>query len=140
MNTFSPKSLACTNTIGFYLFIMVILNASQLKNLFVNSFATNNLGFLQLSSHHRLTFRYLVQILKRQWISKTSPQEVLGFQLSLWLLNILEKCKQSKMPKRTRKMSHSIGFYFSGKFFFFAISKMFCLDFGLDYFKKIKGF
>ena len=44
------------------------------------------------------------------------------------------------MPKRTRKMSHSIGFYFSGKFFFFAISKMFCLDFGLDYFKKIKDF
>ena len=117
MNTFSPKSLACTNTIGFYLFIMVILNASQLKNLFVNSFATNNLGFLQLSSPHRLTFRYLVQILKRQWISKTSPREVLGFQLSLWLLNILEKCKQSKMPKRTRKMSHSIGFYFSRKKF-----------------------
>ena len=87
---------------------MVILNASQLKNLFVNSFATNNLGFLQLSTYPQLTFRYLVQNLKREWVSKTSPQEVLGFQLSLWLLNILEKCKQRKMPKRTRKMSHRV--------------------------------
>ena len=96
---------------------MVILNAFQLKKLFVNSFATNNLGFLQLSTYPQLTFRYLVQILKREWVSKTSPLEVLGFQLSLWLLNILEKCKQRKMPKRTRKMSHSIGFYFSRKKF-----------------------
>ena len=39
------------DTIGFHLFIMAILNASQLKDLFVNSFATNNLDFLQLSIH-----------------------------------------------------------------------------------------
>ena len=45
------------DTIGFHLFIMVILNASQLKDLFVNSFTTNNLGFLQLSIHPQLTFR-----------------------------------------------------------------------------------
>ena len=38
-------------------------------------------------------------------------------------------------------MSHSIGFYFSRKKKI-AISKMFCLDFGLDYFflKKSRDF